>query len=268
MDNSTSDNKNNDKVDYETLIKGVPLAIGLFILCGSLYLTTYFSCFHINIFNYLDTTEILTTFLHLIQQIVFIISFIIGEALLIKFFIWIDLQLKNRKGNKESKETTQPKWLILLVQHASQIVITISLIFCIGYVIISYFIEIDSKYIIKNRDWMGVILTVFAFLASIWIVVQFEKGTKKSARNMIIFVCLFFISYSVTCAIDRIEATVNVPDSNTMIVSENDTIRTAPTYYYVGRTNKYIFFYDTEKERADVFPQATVTRMSFGFQKP
>jgi hypothetical protein len=36
----------------------------------------------------------------------------------------------------------------------------------------------------------------------------------------------------------------------------------------VGRTNKYVFFFDVEKDRADVIPQDKIKKMSFSHQKP
>jgi hypothetical protein len=115
---------------------------------------------------------------------------------------------------------------------------------------------------------MGFVLTLYSVIAFLWITVQVEEKTKGSIKNMIIFVALFFISYSVSSAIENVETTVKDIDLNSMVLLDNDTINTTPKYIYVGRTNKYVFFFDIDKERADVIPQDKIKKISFSYQRP
>lgn len=261
--------------DFEKVAKLVPLIIGFLIVCGSLYLDTYYKCFHINIFNYLDTTEILTTFLYIIQDIVFIFAGLIGYIVLVKIILWFDNKWSSYKKKKTVREEIKPdvqkENLLDKFIHSDEmptILTVVSLLFCLGYIMKSYDIEINSNYIIKNRDWMGAALIIFTAVAAFLIMIQFEAGKKTAVKNMIIFFTLFLISYSVSAAVAKIESTVNMVDLESMIILENDTIKTTPKYIYVGRTNKYVFFFDMNKKRADVIPQDIVKRISFSYQKP
>jgi hypothetical protein len=262
--------KERTELDLEKVAKIVPLIIGFFIGCGSLYLETYYKCFHINIFNYLDTTEILTTFLYLIQDIAFITAILIGYVLVIKLGIWImDFSRKQPdKTNDPIKSSVQLNIFQKFGQVSSTLILAGALIFCVIYLLRSYSIEYDSKYIVKNRIWMSAGLLVFSFISSFWLTAQFELQTKQSLRNLTVFTALFFISYSVSEAVVKIERTVNREDLNSMVIVGSDTIQSNAKYIYVGRTNKYVFFYDTYKERTDIIPQGEISKMSFSSQKP
>jgi len=259
------------ELNFETIAKTVPLIIGFLIICGSLYLDTYYSCFHINIFNYLDTTEILTTFLYIIKDIIFISACAVGYILFLKCIQFAQEAYQKHKIKKNSLEEIKSKNIKEIFYQFDKIsfaIIGFSIAFCITYIVKSYTIEINSNYIIKNRDWMGEVLMYYAIIGSIWITAQFEAGTKRGLKNMIIFFALFFISFSVSKAVEKIEVAVNNVDLSSMVILENDTIKTTPKYIYLGRTNKYVFFFNLEKKVADVIPQEGIKKISFSYQKP
>jgi len=257
------------EIDFESIAKAVPLILGFFIVCGSLYLDTYYNCFHINVFNYLDTTEILTTFLYIIKDIIFILACVVGYILFLKGLFWLTVKWEVYSNKKWPSKNAEPKRKISFNPDTVSFgLIIISIIFCITYIIKSYTIEINSNYIIKDRDWMGQALLSYAIIGSFWITTQFETGTKKGFKNMIIFFALFFISYSVSSAVSKIELSVNNADLSSMIILENDTIKTTPKYIYVGRTNKYVFFFDIDKKIADVIPQDQIKKITFRYQRP
>ena len=241
------------EVNLETISKAVPLGVGFFICCGSLHLSTYYKCFHINIFNYLDTTEILVTFLYLIQDIAYLIAVFIGYVLFVKSLLWIT----KSKADVFNKS-----------RRLSFALIVGALLLCIAYLIKAYFIEIDSNYILKNRDWMRTVLYIFGAVAFIWITAEFEARTSRGIKNMIIFFALFCISYSVATAIERVEGTVKDIDKNSYVVLDKDTIRTTKSYIYVGRTNKYVFFFNIDSVRADVIPEDKIQKISFSYPRP
>jgi hypothetical protein len=259
------------ELSFEGLAKAAPLVIGFLIVCGSLYLDSYYRCFHVNIFNYLDTTEILTTFLYLIQEIVFILACSIGYILIVKSSLWISSKYQAYKIKKNPQRVLSSKTaknIFKQIDEVSYGVIVVSLIFCLIYIIKAFNIEINSNYIIKNRDWMRTALIAYAVVGSLWITAQLETGTKRAMRNLVIFSALFFISFSVSSAVEKVELTVNKVDLSSMVILEKDTIRTTPKYVYIGRTNKYVFFFDIDKKVADVIPQERIKKISFGYQKP
>ena len=260
------------ELNFESTAKAVPLIIGFLIVCGSLYLDTYYRCFHVNIFNYLDTTEILTTFLYIIKDIIFIFSGLISYIILLKIVFWLGDKFpsKNKKIPNENASEAKSNFIDNFVQSKElpTILTIISLIFCIGYIMKSYDIEINSNYIIKNKDWMGTALLIFTAISALLILIQFEAGKKSALKNMSVFFALFFISYSISAAVEKIEGAVNNIDLSAMVITDNDTIRTTPKNIYVGRTNKYVFFFNTEKKIADIIPQERIKRISFSYQRP
>lgn len=149
-------------LSVEAFVKSVPLIIGFFIFCGSLYLTTYYSCFHINIFNYLETSEILVTFLYLLHEIAFIFALFVGYVVFLKIISW----LHEKYSKKKVEDSTKNEANATRGNYISLGITLISLIFCIVYVIKAYLIEIDSNYIIKNRDWMSEFLVAYTFGAA------------------------------------------------------------------------------------------------------
>lgn len=226
--------------------------------------------FHIDIFNYLDTSEILVAFLNLLNETIIDFAIFIGYILIVKLFFWVlkkfNIRKKKVQAISESKTPAQSD-LLNDFNKISLTMIFAALVMCIVYLMRANSIEIDSAYIVKNKDWMSSILFAFTIGAGFWIFAQLEVRTKESIWNMIIFFALFFISSSLSKAIDKIEITVNNTDLKSVVILEKDTIQTRKDYIYVGRTNKFVFFYDINKKNADVIPQEGIKKISFSYLK-
>ncbi len=271
MSNDTTENKyKRVKFPFESIARSIPLIIGFLILCGSLYLDTFYGCFNINIFNYLDTTEILTTFLYIIKEILFILAFIAVYMLSMKCLYWVVDKLFYSKTKNTSSEQTETKAENNVFTQSDKIpfgVIIFSIVFCIISIVKSYTIEINSNNHI-NTGWMREVLLGYVIVGSIFIIAQYEAGKKNGLRNMIIFFTLFFISFSINKAFEHIEQTITGADFHSTVILEKDTIKTTPKYIYVGRTNKYVFFFNLDKKVTDVIPQEGIKKISFSHQKP
>ncbi|MCE3227926.1 MAG: hypothetical protein K0S32_2477 [Bacteroidetes bacterium] len=249
--------------NFETMLKAIPLIVGFFIICGSLYLETYYSCFQINIFNYLDTSEILTAFLYLTQELIFVFAIAAGYTLVIKAINWLD-----KKFKKSKPEVQKPSGFVSNIDTISFGMILVALLICLFYIYKSFTIQIDSKYIIKNRDWMRYVLWFFTIIGTLILTRQVEKDRKKGVRSIIYFSLLFFVSFSVSSAVSKIESTVNNVDLSAMVIRDKDTLRTTNNYVYVGRTNNYVFFFETDKKIADVIPQGVIKQITFRYTRP
>lgn len=231
MDNLTKFNKIGI---IENITKSITLLTGFLIFIGSLYFHFYYEIFNINIFRYIDISEIVVSFLNILIPVSIFLIFITG-------YIYCVHLVGNLKKNNAKKvdEVIQKKesfWTITTIQSIWNIV-TISI--CIILLLImpsSLPFTITFSNIIENE-----IIQIILILTTI-ILGIIEYNIK--------YIIINFLSFSIMIAgynaIDDVNNKLRTAKSTTFsfYCNDGDTITTNENIIFVGRTSKYIFLYN------------------------
>ncbi|CAN5400171.1 hypothetical protein BH09BAC6_BH09BAC6_10860 [soil metagenome] len=237
-DNATGDFKITD------IITGITTCA--FIL-GAIDPMVYYGFFYFNVFDYIELSEIAT---HIIQyEIIIIFPFSVG-ILLFRYFYFERVRMKRLDENQRI-----PKGLIILA-------------------VISY-MGLFTGFFITDIISLPLFLVfslalLFAVTAN-WFIFSKLNFTfdKLFGRGINIFNRMFLLVLSVNIILGLSFSLVKVDSvkfkhlsKGTYIVREKDTIKSTSVYYYIGKTNKFVFFYDAKEKVVDAYPESTIKKYS------
>jgi hypothetical protein len=250
-------NDDDNKLTFKTIIKATPLIYGFLIFCGAIYLEIYYNYFDINIFRYLEISELLTTSIYILIPIIMqyacdIIKFVIIPV----FFLDCILCFVDKKR----PSLYNIKCVSLYKKHIDKFLIIwnlgliIILLFCLHK---NYEGNFDSNkiYIYENVSKWIIILSIIVLL------VEFKSGKIKYFIQTIIIVLIFaIVSQAYYDADARIK---NLKNEIVMIRTEKDTIITDSNYLYVGRTNNDVFLYNKRDKFRELIPTSIIKEIKF-----
>lgn len=242
-------NKKTSVIDFlEKAIKASSLAYVCLVLCGSLFLDIYYSYFSIVIFQYLDFSEILMSFLSVLKIILFFF------CLTICFLLIVEFASKKRMNENKVKDKTF---------MSAKVWLSISFIITFLVVITAYNTRIDC---LRNKYFMPSLLVIFSIhiiLTSATLWTEYKSEEDHISIIVISFLLAFILSSSFV-AIGTINGTIErvKTDNTSFILNDNDTITVNPTHYYLGRTNKYIFLFNTRDGSRDVIPVSDIKKIT------
>jgi hypothetical protein len=222
-----------DKKNIEFYLKLLPVCIVLLIILGYSYLSGYYGLYNLDIIHYLDTTEILTSFLPLVK-LIFIPLLI---AYLVLRYLHKSFNEPDSASKKEIKTDTQKKWLKIFKNVGMFLLILI-----IGLSIMLIFFFFVGTYVATNY---GVIFFWIMATAVSYMTMVFNK--MSPIMNTITHLILGWLIYFGAHAyfMDKHRA-IKEGDriSEATFVYQNDTISTTENIRYIGQTNNYIFLHE------------------------
>ena len=228
----------------EYIIKSAALIYGFLVFCGALYFNFYYNTFHINIFRYLDISEISVSFLHIIVPTLLYIGALIGYFY---FIISVSNYKKNRDKDKsdsakreaEKKEIERQSdfWKVENLQSLWMVIVLTS---CPFFLFLSKERLSVNMVFYTYRDWFGIIFVLIPIILS---------TMKFNLRFATVNSMIVLIMASVYNAIGDVQYTIEKSEKTTftIITKDNDTTVTNKTFYFVGRTNQYIFLYNSKE---------------------
>jgi len=227
------------KIDFEKIVKAAPLFYGFLIFCGALYLYIYFSPFHIDIFKYLELSELLVSFIHVIFSILFLFVVFVIEIIAFSNII-------------KHKELTSYKngrigWLIGT-----------------AFLTAVYITFASSNSVEEGIKYNSLILVpaLVAYAIVIWH--EFKSTTEESISYLAVYLMLALIVGTVYEAISDSKSRVEAARNEIVTITTKDsTITTNANYFYVGRTNSYIFLYNLSGKRRDIIPANEIKQITF-----
>lgn len=220
----------------ETIGKALPFGYAFLVFCGALYFHFYYNTFHIDIFRYLDISEIAVSFLPIIITIVILLGFIMcffPIAIIIQEVLKY-LFTKSKKRNWLSKTG---KYIF------DKKLLTVALcLICAIYIYLSYNIlnKVPTPYPFKtSRDSWWVTFLILSALILLF---------TKELRFKIISILLIFITSVVHQSISNVKETMDKSHntSYTIVTNDGEVINTNDSCYFVGRTQNYIFLYNSK----------------------
>ena len=238
----------------EKLIKLFPLFTAYVILLGIWRLTIYYNNFNINVIDFLNFSEILTSFL---DKAILVISTII---LVLTLFGLIFLLFEDSIYKVNVTKGYKPILIILI----SLILLFADLIY--------HTLEPSQDKVSLWRVIAKIIVNflVFAIFSFFYIKGLIKKKQKNQQLYFHIFVLLFtvigFFSFNSLAKYNsylNYDIKRNKKYMNVSFILDDRLIQGDSTHYYIGKTNNYLFFYDEEKDKTTVYPMNRIKEISF-----
>ncbi|MEI6123806.1 MAG: hypothetical protein WCQ95_09260 [Bacteroidota bacterium] len=254
----------NKKSDSDKLTSLLPYVGPLLILFGVIRLIVFYRNFGITIINYLDITEIITSFFDIL-----IITILAILNSMFQQFLFVDK--KNYEANKNLwqkliSENNSKAFLSLCFQYYKrQIIITFILVLsCVSLCIFG-----------KNINWV-LILYLISFALFLLVVnfitifidrIHFEFKSPLYKKRRAYFVFYFLVLIIIICGFASWQAyDVKKMKSNIgiTVTLDNDTILISnSSQYYIGKTKEYLFYYHEDLKVTDVIPMTRVKEINF-----
>ncbi len=246
---------------------------GGLIFLGFVRLMLYYASFGINIINFLDFSEIITTFLDLAVVIVFV-----GIGMIIQT-IWNnesgEIQGTLKKNYDKLQKLRNIENRILRIIGRLKICL-VSFLHCMvpGFLLL---IGLVLSGLIHNHhhflQYIGKLLVYLIIWAIIFISSTF-RGHARNSKNikqlqlLLYGVILFFVVSTLSLA-EVNEVRKHKKMNNVSFVLKNDSlvkdtlIISNDNNYYIGNTQKYLFFYHQSNKRTEVIPMDQVENLIF-----
>lgn len=238
----------------EKILKYSTVGYALLILFGYSYLDTYFSRWDIQIYSYLDASEILLVFLRKVTSIVF---GLIGAS---SAYLIPTSKLFQKSTNDVDEKLNSVKKKKPIITIVMQVIFVL----CILAAILYPTILATKKY---NLDFALLplkILLVFlgATIVYYWLPSLIEKRKISidliSLRILLIISVMYWLNY--LSAIGEYHRVKNeIIKTSVHFSYESDTYQTNDTLIYIGATSKYIFLNNPKSLTNYIFEKENIT---------
>jgi hypothetical protein len=213
--------------DYiESILKWISFSAIVLVIAGNIYVSSYYSEFNINIYEYIEISEVFSLFLsELLKLAAWVFPILM---LVIAFYL-------NRDRLFSSSQNISRKWDIIQL-------ILFLIILCGSVWSIFYVKSIIIKYIFSISG------TIYFCITMAQVYIKYFSETKHVKW---IYATIVIISVQSYFLIDKTGRTfaeelksTNAINPQTVFYFENDTIKTSIDRKLIGSTNKYTFFYE------------------------
>jgi len=231
----------------------------------------FYAAFGVSIINYLDLSEIITSFFDIILLVVITFVYSSIQNYLIKNKV-VSVEMVGKR-NKILTETNLWKIIKLYFDYLL-VLIVFGIIIISGLLIWRWFIDLLSY-------WTIFILGLLFVLAIIFIIVDVEIDRKnkinqpsldkkriiKLSQYGLFLLGLIFLYTIIQVNLVRFDkstlGTSIVLDTNSLFVSDSSN-------YYIGKTKNFIFIYHEKEMSVDAIPMARVKQITVkrNFKKP
>jgi len=275
----------------DKIIKLIPIIYPLLLFSGYIDYVSYYRQFHISIVGYLTSTELLLSFLNITAPLLYLLLFIC---------IFLILKLSEVSTGYTNKTTVivepEPYVYILgfikvfkqLREEIKNIKINFISIFFLFVDIIRFFISIAALiffivyffvivvFLAESRTMGGTVLDFGFIFSIIWFLLLLNMVSAATERlkqpySTQIFLASAAISFlSLVAIFNKQEASRILQGSSKHQVSLNigeKIINTDSNFLYVGKTEKYFFFFNKKSSRNEIFPTEGVNKIEISSQE-
>lgn len=225
-------------IGVDKILKYVTLIGFLLVGIGLTKSFIYYKAFKVRILYFIDFNEVLISFAdNLIPYFLFLLSILVFYPIIYRHLLkgvkWYSLKVH---------------WLIIVV-------------------IILFFIYDIFRENINQNETIIVIAGIVVFHSIFVLLLKtFDKIKNLLSLSQLILIIsfIFFLIYSVGSAFNEIHKVKKLnyfKGSEFMIDGIAKT--SSKTYFYIGQSKKYIFFYDSVNKSSDVFPISDVQKFTF-----
>lgn len=241
----------------------IPYAGSVIIFLGAFRLIMFYGGFGVSIVQFLDFSEIITSFLDIIIPIVIMLCITIFQN-----FILHDKKKYEKYDSLRNEILSRDqsfKDIKLYLRYFKDL-----LIISLAIIIVFTFLYFYNKIISFNTVKVTVILLLFLFFVlNISLMIErkyIENNTSKKGRTLIRIFSNSIICVLVVLALSQFQiynTKYNHSTKGTKIVLENDDILLSDNInYYIGKTVNYVFYYHEKTKTTDVIPISRVKQLS------
>lgn len=239
--------------------------IGPFIIfLGMTRLIFFYKSFGITITNYLEFSEIITSFFDILVILAFFLSF----ALLQNYLLYSKAKTNESIGIRKKIIEEKNFWRILSLYFSYLKSLILLYLATFGISIISHYFYVPiTDYEIKLAS------SLFLFLIIIIIVsVEIERKHKILQSNqktrmfytyvlycfIVIFTIIGYSTYQIN-SIRNSKTTFGV----TIVLENDQIIKSDSSYYYIGKTQNFVFIHNQTNNFTDVIPVNRIKKLVF-----
>lgn len=251
MDNQNTEKKSEKPSGaiLDNIGKILPVGYVFLVFCGALYIYFYYLPFNVDIFRYLELSEIAVLFLPIMINIVMFLGYVMVYFVIIKIASVIVT-----KKNSYKPPSHYLKFRNFLSKREIYLNLTMCCI-CAVYLFHSYlWLSVDYEFNPSGQIWWWFFLILSIVILSLIVEI----------KNVIINLALLFIMLVVHQAIHDFKKTRDSAENQLYtIITEKDTLITDGTSYFIGRTNNYIFLYNASQNINYEIPVTQIKKFSF-----
>jgi len=240
MDNKNIHFLENDKIKLTTLI------IGTVIFVAYIERFIYYFFFRINIYDFIDITEVFTPFINKIADIA-----------IINILFWGIIYFIKRKNNKTDSLKDKEKRYSKSDEYTYLILIAAA------------FLQ-HTFYIFPSKDASLIFIYILLFIGFLFIII-IDRSTNLlsqiKSKHIYMFyyiqITLYILFYSIIITIKDIDEKKNTEYLKTKYVfqlQDGITIQTDSNLILVGKTKQFFFIYNKSKESVTIYNRSSIIK--------
>lgn len=239
-----------NKAMYKHLKELIPIFTVLLIFLSYVNMQAYYEVIGIDIYNYIDTTELLLSFIPFIYDWLFYGSILLLVALWILTWI-VAFFIEKKSGELLNQAIT----VIKRYETALLIIILI-----IKTVIIIIFIAFESSSL-----WYNVAsIAFFSVIVILILAYNINNSNYKSILLIISFFSVMFLSSLMQNNVHvKGQEALNRMDNYISFTYYDTHIQTDSLNLFYGETKNYIFFYNLSDSTSKIYEKIHVTNISY-----
>jgi len=252
-----SDTKN---ISFSVLL---PYLGSFIIFLGVTRLLFYYDSFGVRITNYLDFSEIITSFLDII-----VIAVVLFVILTIQNLLMWPKKEYDKKSILRQRLVDQKSFLRRLKLYFSYFDIIIFQL--IGFLIVTFVWSFFNKDI-DHKTYIYLIVFYLAYF--IFCIIKNEVDIKLRQFNSyhtdkkifrLLFYSLFFFGLTLIYTYSQVEAVKEKKSTygTTIILEDNRVFFSDSSNYFIGKTQGYLFYYHEKTKTTDIIPVSKLKQLT------
>jgi hypothetical protein len=260
-------------MNLKKLVEISPIIASFLVFLGFLKLDLYYRYWDINIFNYLDFSEIILSFLNDLYILIFFLVIMSLQGLLGLSAIAIIGSRQSKKvvvePNKNDNvdqlsldldvERVQPfqkqiNFMDRLVQQMDETYLT-------GVVVITIMTAISYCLFFNFTNMIWLYISIILLLQGLALVLfKLFEGANVNIPLTTISV-LVIIAFALSKTYFDIKNTENEPKKMALLNNNGEKINTTNDFIFLGKTANYFFFFDNVNKESWIYPSSEVKRI-------
>jgi len=233
----------------DSLIKILPLGSLFIITCSSIKLVLYYNIFNISITDYVGIDEILVSF---IDDILYYAA-IFGMGLTLNFYLESkkSKNIENVNNSTESKPKSTYKKVFAILGKIMEIITFLFVMLLINIILNNSLSEYKK------------ISLIFALVLTVFIYYQIKLSGTKNEPNYYFTIATWAI---ILILFDGLRSGYRIKDNESLytvnvLFNDSKKVNTDSTYHFVGKTKEFIFFYDSDLKKTDIYPNSNLAKI-------
>ena len=249
----------NKVISYSEII---PYMGAVIVFLGVTRLFFYYQSFGINIVSYLEFSEIITSFLHVMVIVVI-------------FFMFSTIQSILQTGKSEHERKKQLKQDIL---NEERFFVRLWLYLKYhDYILFSFFayllIHITVWIILKKIYFQDFILLIAVYFGGFLLYViasevevkhnQLKSSETAKRFSELLLTATFFVVLTIWVTYQEVHSVKRdkITYGTSLILKDESIYKSDSCNYFIGKTQNYVFFYDEDSKSTEVIPVSELKRM-------